>query len=472
MVSSQRYRSSGGAGLSAGTILLSVTSLGLVGFFIWLAAGDKDVAWVIFMGLVAITSFAFVLMDKPIHLAVLLFTASLLQRALGAIFENPNALLLDDLVLVSVALWVVSQFLRRRNISSRTVVFILVFFLIMAVAFVQATNTSIAIYQLRQILVPVILVLFGMCLTKEQVQKLTPFVIFLGVIGALYAAFELLGVYPVDPAGYSGFQSTGPTLSYGRDLPGFYYYYLPDGEALIRTGGLLLNPPSFGMYCGAAFMWVWLDPGRRSMAANLSLSAILLFGAISSFSRGGFVILALAILQPFLTRKSGQLAFILVAAVIGFVALQEFSDDGQSGRHVDGAFYGFQYALTHPIGGGFGRVGNAVASLTGESTDAGESLAAIFLAAAGWFGILVIAYLIYRGVRAGRTMNGAALTAAVLVALLSETAGGLDATGTLWILAGTALGYGSRAQLPVGGADIDEPDSRSSTPIITTTRRR
>ncbi|MCS5713718.1 hypothetical protein NVV95_04030 [Herbiconiux sp. CPCC 205716] len=403
------------------------------------SAGPDGIVSVL-VALVGLSSVLAALANKPVLLIGLLVGASAVQRSLGALTGSPIALWLDDSVLIGIALYIVIRLMTRSQQRAGVLVFILVFVAFLAVAFLRSTDTSIGVYQLRQMGVPAILLMFGMVVDREELRRASPVVITFIAIGALYGVLELTGVRPIDPASASDLNAYSNTNIRENGLPAAYRYFLSDGTVLSRVGGLVLNPPSFGILAASGFIWLRFSSLKRG---PLFIILAFLFAGMTfaSLGRGGIVVLGLAIVQPFLTKYSGRLAFILVGVVLGAVAYSEFAQQGQSGRHADGFLYGITYALTHPFGGGFGLVGNSVnqAGLDGSESGAGESLAAIFLTALGWFGILLLGWLLLRGIGAGATLPGVALTAAVLVAMVSETAGGLDAAGPLWILGGLAL---------------------------------
>lgn len=419
-------------GLAAGAVVaVPVVTIGTI------AAGPDGLVTILVV-ILAISSLVAAISNRPVLIIGLLVAASACQRAVGAITGSSIALWLDDSVLIGMALYVLIRLSARLN--ARTVALLLVFAGFLLFALVRATDFSVGLYQLRQIAVPALLVLFGMVFDREKIKQASPVVIAFIAVGALYGLLELAGIRLIDPSTASGLNTFSSTNIRENGLPAAYRYFLSDGTVLSRVGGLILNPPSFGILAATGFIWLRFSEMRRGPGFVI---LALLFGTmtVASLGRGGFVVLGLAIVQPFLTKYSGRLAFVLVGAVMGVVAYSEFVTQGQSGRHAEGFTYGLTYALSHPIGGGFGLVGNSVnqLGLAGDDSGAGESLAAIFLTAFGWFGILLLVWLLLRGIGAGKTLPGVALTAAVLVSLVSETAGGLDAAGPLWILGGLAL---------------------------------
>ncbi|SDQ95215.1 hypothetical protein SAMN04487847_3016 [Microbacterium sp. cf332] len=379
--------------------------------------------------------------DDAVGLAFMLFAMSAIQRAVFSLTGVGAALYLDDAVLVTMALMTVYRLFRSGRQARWLIVGGVLTVVAVGLGFARATGTDIGIYQARQVLVPAILVLFGSTLTRDELLRLKPIVVTFGVIAALYALLEQLDFRPLDPSTYGGFQSTGEMTTYGREFPGFYYYYYDGTNYFVRSGGFLLNPPSLGMYIAAALGWLWY--GRDHAAPKLGavfISVLLIAGTVVTMARGGFVILAVLLLQPWILRKAGKLGFLVVGGALAAVAFSQFVTAGNSAKHSDGALYGFTYSLTNPLGGGFGTAGNAVHTLTEEVGEAGESLTTVFLTACGWIALALVLALLYRGLARRGGIPGAALTAALVVAVFSETAAGLDAAAFIWVLGGAALG--------------------------------
>ena len=437
-------------GISGAAALLVI----LVTFIV--VSGGSQVLVLTLVIVVGAGSVLAALVNRPVLLIAMLVATSAGQRAIAASTLDATALWLDDVVLLGIALYAARKITGASFAKTRITIFLLGGLLLVALA--RAGNVGIGTTQLRQMAVPVVLVVFGMVLTKIELKQAIPIVVVAILIGAIYGVLEQTGWRPINPLGVLNLNQYAHSGS-REGLPNSYFYYFADGVRMERSGGLILNPPSFGMLAATGLLWTWLGAKKASIA-RVSISAILAAAVFFSFGRGGFVIVALALFQPILTRRSGKLAFAVVAVALGYIALSEFSSDGESGRHVDGFFGGLTYALTHPLGGGFGTAGNSLSRLGIENeSGANESLAAIFMASLGWAAILIVGWLLLKGVVRGGSLAGVALTSAVLVSLVSETAGGLDATGPLWILAGVAL-------TPIAANSEDESTGRSAKGIL------
>ncbi|NQX35568.1 hypothetical protein [Herbiconiux sp. VKM Ac-2851] len=433
----------------AGFLLAGVIAVPLVTFGA-VSGGPNGVVTVLVVA-IALASVVAALSNKPVLLIGLLVAASACQRALSALTGSSLALWLDDAVLIGFVVYIVIRLSSRLQGKFSLVLTLVVFVSFLGVALLRSTELSVGFYQLRQVGVPAILLLFGMMVDREALRRASPVVVGFIAVGALYGVLELGGLRLIDPATATGLNAFSTSSIRENGLPAAYRYFLSDGVVLSRVGGLVLNPPSFGILAASGLLWLRFSSMKRGVAFY-ALAVLFCGMTIASLGRGGFVVLGLALVQPLISRYSGRLAFAVVGLVMGFVAYSEISTQGQSGRHAEGFLFGLTYALTHPLGGGFGLVGNSVASLEleGAASGAAESLAAIFLTAIGWIGLIILAWLLVKGVGAGRTIPGVALTAAVLITLFSETAGGLDAAGPLWILAGAALTQSSAREVIAG----------------------
>jgi hypothetical protein len=425
------------------------SALAIVSLCLWGAVGlalalvvSPEVGVLVLLAGVFLTTLFLLGGDDAVGLALMLFVMSAIQRAVFALTGAGVALYLDDIVLVTMALMTVYRLFRTGRHARWLIVGGVLIVIAVGLGFVRASGTDIGVYQARQVLVPAILVLFGSTLSREELLRLKPVVVTFGVIAAIYALLEQADFRPLAPSSYGGFQSTGEMTTYGRDFPGFYYYYYDGTSYFVRSGGFLLNPPSLGMYIAAALGWLWYGRNRdEPKIRTVFISIILIAGTTVTMARGGFVILGILLLQPWILRKAGKLGFLLVGGVLAAVAFSQFVTAGNSAKHSDGALYGFAYSLTNPLGGGFGTAGNAVHTLTEEVGEAGESLTTVFLTACGWIALALVIALLYRGLTRRGGIPGAALTAALVVAIFSETAAGLDAAAFIWVLGGAALGH-------------------------------
>jgi hypothetical protein len=433
--------------LIASTALLTVPALIIV-----LLAQPK-IGVLACLAVCIVLGLTFVVKDRPDGLAVLLVVTSAVQRGLSTLTADPNALLLDDLILALIAVYLITRIRSILSSNRPMTLGLLGVLLVLLFGLIRTPDLTIGLYQLRQCLVPILLLIFGFVTGVEQLAKLRPWVIGFGLVAAIYAIGEFFGVRPLDPLTFTSFQ-TIRILEHQREFPGSYYYWFSDNDYLLRSGSFLLNPPLAGIYMAAATLWVWWGRQRVTLAAA-AITAVLVLGVGLTIARAGIVILGLLLLQPVVTAKLGRWSFVAVGTLLGLLAFNEIATHAAASRHSDGALYGLQLAFEHPLGAGFGLVGNILKSGVGDGE--GESSLAIFFAGTGLLGVAAVGALLWRGIRQGRTVGGVALTAAVVVALFAETGSGLDGSGMLWILAGTALAGSSSVRSHTESLDGPKP---------------
>lgn len=420
----------------------------------WLLGTDRAApTWVLVIGGLAI---ALGLAGRGADLVALLILASASQRIWAALSGSPTVLYVDDVVLLGVVPFVLQGISAAMKPVHRRYLVALSAVLLLSLA--RSPNLTIGSYQLRQVGIPILLVLLGARLTRVDISKIASLLVSVAVAGSLYVVTETLGWRLVDPSaavGLSDFQTVNLRLG----LPASYLYFTNDaGDFLTRAGGHLLNPPAEGLFLASAMLWIVFTRPSRTAGAQTVLLTLVGAAALMPLARGGVLILVLLAIQPLVTRWLGRYSFLVAAAVGGFVALNELSSVGNSAKHSDGLLTGVLNALTHPLGSGFGLVGNAVRKLSESYDTAGESLAAVFLTATGWTGIVVLLWMLWIGAKHGRSVSGVVITGAILNFMLSETSGGLDASGALWILVGYALLQTGELRPPSSPKNSNQPE--------------
>ncbi len=295
----------------------------------------------------------------------------------------------------------------------------------------------------RQVTIPALLVLVGLTISPLSWHRVRRLAIWIGLVNVAYMVVELVGVHLLDPTALSTFNDRAVTRN---GLPGYYYYWIGGDSALAftgerfitRLGGTVLNPPIAGLVVGTALVFLWYD---KSFRFRKSALVALAFTTLMTFSRGGWLVVALALVMPYLMRKVRTVGTIAIMAPALWFAGTKMADDGNSVSHAEGLTEGVRLALAGPLGVGFGSVGNYVKSL--NITEASESLLGIAFSAAGVVSIALVLVLVTRlWTISGRHawVEEAALGLGIVVAaLFSETAGGLNGTIPLWLAVGVAL---------------------------------
>lgn len=436
---SSRFRSSPAArsrGALQGTILAGIAAMGVVGLTTFGVLAGTDGFLTVLLVLLASLSLVFAASDKAGAVAILLIAAGLAQGAVAAVSGSPRALWLDDICLLGVVFVVVARLARANN--ARAMVAGIAFAALIGFAYVNGAGAEIGFYQARQLLVPALLLYFGAVIRLDELARFARFLYATLILNFLYMSAEFFGYRPISPwlaTGLNEFSVSSNALESGRELPGNYYYYFGDagGQVLFRSGGLHFNPPGEGIFMASVALYVrqFLKTPLRWILYGISAA-----GAAFTVGRAGGVVLLLTAAQIRVSRIVTRVGFVLLSVAGAFVLSEYFSEQGNSGSHADGLTVGFLHGLTHPLGGGFGTIGNASESAMEE---AGESLLGMFFASCGWAAIVIVGWLLFRAMQAGFTVPGVALTAAVAASLFTESMSGLAVAAPLWIMAGQAL---------------------------------
>lgn len=388
-------------------------------------------------------------------LALLAMAAAFMQSPMAGLAPGVSGLeRLDDAIVVLLVLASVPLLGRAPGMP---VALITLWGALMVLGAVQSSVGSSGTFILfRQVTLPALLILVGLTISPRSWQRVRRLAIWIGLLNVVYMLLELTGVYLLDPTALSTFNDRSTT----RGLPGYYFYWIGvdsplsfTGERFItRLGGTVLNPPIAGLVVGTALVFLWYDKAFRFRKVAL---VALGFTTLMTFSRGGWLVVALALVLPYLMRTVRTVGTVMIMAPALWFAGTKMADDGNSISHAKGLTEGVRLAITGPLGVGFGSVGNYVKSL--HITEASESLLGIAFSAAGVVSIVLVLVLVARLWTISSQQSGieeAALGLGIVVAaLFSETAGGLNGTIPLWLAVGVALrrAHDARAEDDEGG---------------------
>lgn len=370
--------------------------------------------------------------------------AGVAQAPLGAVASSiPFRELFDDLLLAFSLLCVLP---RLGDMRGSKFTLMAAWMAGVVVATVNAVlPTSDALVIARQVAVPVILVLIGSRLRKAEWDYIVTWVIRITLATVAYMLIELAGVRIFDPASLSTFNGGEQFLVDG--LPGYYYYYsdLPGYPSIERIGGPFLNPPIAGVNLAIAGTLLWWRRSRYRFGTALFLLVCLL--TLLTFSRAGWMILALGVLFPIIVQRIGKLGASVVVGPVAFFFANQFAAHGNSAAHSEGLGVAFSSAIASPLGGGFGTFGNYVKAM--QEGGEGESLAGIAFAGFGMVALVLFALLIFVlwfSVRRGGSWEASLGLGVVLASLLSESVGALSGTAAGWICVGVAISVAPNAR--------------------------
>lgn len=295
------------------------------------------------------------------------------------------------------------------------------------------TRFGIAVLLFRQILMPVLLVLVGLCLRPREWRAVRTAAIAVALANGAYIALETVGVRLIDPTVVAA--SNGVWAAGG--LPGYYYGYDPFGHLLIRAGGLVLNPPTAGIVTVAGA--IFLLQGARGSVLRTVVGVGLLGATLATGSRAAILIGVAALVVPWLARRLGAAPTIVLAGAAMVLSASALSSQGGSDSHTNGLVGGLVDAFTTIFGKGFGYAGDYADPMLATSA---ESLTGIAFSAEGVVAVAAVAVLLAVCLRRALVEHAwlpALAAGAVVAACFAETAGAIAGTVPVWIAVGVAL---------------------------------
>lgn len=392
---------------------------------------------------VAFVSLTLAAMNKLVALVSCMVLAGFVQAPIAGIFQLSSILWVDDVFLLGGVLAILYRiFLYRRW---KLLLFGVLCVLVLAIGVARAATLQSGVYQARQVIVPVVLIMLGAFLRENELRKITRFIFPLGLITAFYVVMEIVGVHLVDPWLGMKFNDLKNVADYAfsRDLPLNYYYFYGNASNLYfeRAGGLFLNPPGVGLFVAGIGLMAKGFGTRRQRRLAPFMTAITVIGSVG---RASAVVFLLGLGQATVVKKLTRVGLVVIATAAAAILLSFFSDQGNSSAHASGFVDGLTSAATNPMGLGFGRVGNT-ADQAEESF--GESLLGMFVASLGWPALAALVLAVLHALRRADQIQNIALTAAILTSALSETLSGLAFAAPLWILAGNAWAVDAKPAL-------------------------
>ncbi|MGJ3189252.1 hypothetical protein [Paenarthrobacter sp. FR1] len=314
-----------------------------------------------------------------------------------------------------------------------------------------------AFFLFRQVCMPVLVIVCGLVMTRREWRWVLVAVMGISLLNAAYIGLEVLGIRLVDPA---PFALLSKTAMYPNGLPGYYMSFDLAGELAVRAGGLFLNPPTTGIATGAAAVLTF-----HAVRSRWRLLLVLAFGlaTIATISRAGILLMLIGIVGPILARKLHPLVALPILGIPALMAGNNIADLGNSDSHVDGLTVGVEHAFESVIGRGFGYVGN-FAGKAGGLQEASESLSGIAFSAAGLVtvGIYVAALgaaVVFLLRQPGRWESYLAI-GALVIAMLAETAGSMNATVPMWLLVGATFASGLRTRKLTSSGSLASTEAR------------
>ncbi|MGO4454401.1 hypothetical protein [Arthrobacter sp. RAF14] len=346
--------------------------------------------------------------------------------------------LMDDTCIVLMFLVALLRMLRRFSAPGLVC---LIWMVSCAVALWRTIDEGIlpsdsAFFLFRQVCMPVLVIVSGLAMTRREWRWIIAVAVTVIGLNAAYIGLEAAGIRIINP---TPFALLSKTAIYPNGLPGYYMSYNLSGDLVARAGGLFLNPPTTGIATGTAAVIV-----NYVYRSRWRLLLVIAFGlaTVATISRAGILLMLIGLVGPFLSRKLHPLVALPAMSVPVIMAGSNIADLGNSDSHVDGLTIGLEHAIDSVIGRGFGYVGNFAGKL-GTLQEASESLSGIAFSAVGLVAVVIYALALGRLVvnilREPARWEQYLAFGALIIAMLAETAGSMNATVPLWLVVGAAL---------------------------------
>ena len=249
----------------------------------------------------------------------------------------------------------------------------------------------------RQLMTPVILILYGRCLNISQDEKVDflKFIINMGVFQAIFGIVEefILGDKFWLALNISSlFKAKGFSRWVIAGMPGNYYsadFYSIIGRSVRRLVGITTDPlltAHFLAFCIVILLFLDVDK-KIFKIVLLSIATFL------TLSKGAILIVAISFLYKVWIKNRKVAIFLIVFAITGLVGIIHSNILRTVSIHLAGLTTAAESISI--IGGGIGTSGN-LASLGGKSTTSGESFFGMILGQLGIIGLLLFIWMIKR----------------------------------------------------------------------------
>lgn len=306
-------------------------------------------------------------------------------------------ILYKEIILWGTVIWtlIIRQKIRKNNFSAICFVFYLV---------LSMFRGNVDIYTkfvcFRQLMTPVILILYGRCLNISQGEKVDflKFIINMGVFQAIFGIVEefILGDKFWLALNISSlFKAKGFSRWVIAGMPGNYYsadFYSIIGRSVRRLVGITTDPlltAHFLAFCIVILLFLDVDKKNKKIFKIVLLS----IATFLTLSKGAILIVAISFLYKVWIKNRKVAIFLIVFAITGLVGIIQSNILRTVSIHLAGLTTAAESISI--IGGGIGTSGN-LASLGGKSTTSGESFFGMILGQLGIIGLLLFIWMIKR----------------------------------------------------------------------------
>jgi hypothetical protein len=382
-----------------------------------------------------------------------LTVALMLQNLMSLFASNTLSNIISQYLILykEIILWgtVIVVFIQNFKIKKSSLP-ILIFVLYIIICFVRSDSTLYTrLVCFRQIMTPVILILYGRSLNITDSDKVK-YLSFLVKLGVFQAVFGLIELFILGDSFWLSinisklFETKGFTGWAFDGLPGNYYsydFYYIIGKSIRRLVGITTDPLLTAHYLALCiiillFTKIEINPIKRSFIIVLMSIAVLL-----TISKGAILIIVIAYTYK-LWIYNRKLSYMVISLVI-MLGLVVVSSNIFSTISTHLAGFATGLSSLSLFGSGIGTAGN-LASLAGSNTSIGESYFGMILGQMGLLGLVLFVWMIYEMckivLKRDRNVCKYAIVAYILAvmveAIASESAINFVGSGCAFIILG------------------------------------
>ena len=250
----------------------------------------------------------------------------------------------------------------------------------------------------RQLMTPVILLLYGRCLNISENEKIDflKFIVNIGIFQAIFGVIEefILGDKFWLTLNISKlFETKGFSRWIIAGMPGNYYsadFYSIIGRSVRRLVGITTDPLLSAHFMAFSVVILLYLDNENINKRNFEI-VLLTIATVLTLSKGAILIIAIAFIYKIWIKNKNVAIFLFIFAVVGLVGIIQSNILRTVSIHLDGLITATR-GITF-LGGGIGTSGN-LASLGGNSTTSGESFFGMILGQMGVAGLLVFILMI------------------------------------------------------------------------------
>lgn len=303
---------------------------------------------------------------------------------------------------------------------------------------------------LRQLLTPIILILYGctISITKDEFIDYVRFFIKTCIFLAIFGIIErfVLGDAlwkTLNIAKYMN--SKGFTKwTYNNGLPGNFYsadFYKVLGYTVRRLCGLAADPLLTGHYISIGIVFLLFN----NLFPKIKQTIILTLLSITVFltlSKGAILIISVAFIYKIYLYNKKLMILVIPLLIMALYVIISRNVFGTIARHVNGLTSSFSYNLI--LGGGMGTSGNYSNLYEGNSATTGESYIGMIIGQIGIVGLIAFINVFLRCSKNAIALNSnfvaysiyAYVIACLIESLVSESAINFIGSGLIFLLFG------------------------------------